>query len=172
MNEAKTIETINNLLADFLREFENELKNIYRPYKYAKEDVLPAWRATFCREKKANAFKSDCIDFFFSFLDTALPSVNEFCPSAKIFFDSQRGNLREILSQQLDDIVRRRSSFDGSVIKPTTSSVLSGPLIVGLGLWYLDSLSKKFLVFDNWIAIETRDRMKKCVEDIERLSLQ
>lgn len=169
MNEAKAIETINNLLADFLRGFEKELKNIYQPYKYAKEDVLPAWRATFCREKKSNAFKLACIDFFFSFLDTALPSVNEFCPAAKMFFDSQRENLREMLSQQFDDIVRRRSSFDWSVIKPTTASALSVPLSLRFGCCP-DSL--KFFTFDNWITIEALNRMKKCVENIGRLSLQ
>ena len=169
MNEARVTETINNLLSDFLREFENELKNIYQPYKYAKEDVLPARRATFCREKKSSAFKAACIDFFFSFLDTALPSVNEFCPSAKLFFDSQRGNLREMLSQQLDDIARRRSSFDWSVIKPTTSSAWSVPLSLRLG-WCPDNL--KFFTFDNWITIETLDRMKKCIENIGRLSLR
>lgn len=168
MSNEKTYETISNLLSDFLREFEKELRNIYKPYKYAEDDVIPAWRASFYREKKAKEFRKACIDFFFDFLGTALLSVNDFCPSVKTFFDSHREALETILSNEFDDIVRRRSFFETGIVYAGVSP-LSVPLALRFS-WCPNST--KYIAFNQRIIVETLDRMKKSMEKVTKLSLQ
>ena len=168
MTDEKTSETISNLLFDFLREFEKELRNIYKPYKYAEDDVIPAWRASFCREKKAKGFKEACINFFFDFLNTALPSVSEFCPPVKAFFDSRKEEFETILSNELDDIVQRRSSFETDIVYAGVSP-LSVPLALRFS-WCPNST--KYIAFNQRIIVETLDRMKKSMEKVTKLSLQ
>lgn len=129
MSGEKTIETINNLLTDFLRGFEKDVWHIYKPYKYKKDDVLPVWRATFCRQKKAVAFRDACLEYFSRFLETSLPLVKEFCPSANEFFDQNHNEVKAVLSRQLDNVVSRRSSYDPSVVIGRSGITLCNPMI-------------------------------------------
>ena len=117
MNGDKTAETINNLLADFLRGFEKDVWRIYKPYKYKKDDVLPVWRATFCRQNKAVAFRDACVGYFSRFLETSLPLVKEFCPSVNEFFYTKHEEVKKLLSKQLDSVVIRRSSYDPAIVR-------------------------------------------------------
>ena len=168
MYDEKTIDTIHNLLLDFQREFENSVKDLYKPFKYAEDDVLPAWRAAFTREKKANDFRAVCVDYFFSFLDTALPSVREFCPPAKDFFDSHRDELREMLSAQLADIVRRRSSFEWKVVMAGLPALMI-PFTIRIGF---SGNYQRYIAFNDAIIRFTKELVGTFSENVTRLSLQ
>ena len=123
-NEKKEIvTTIDNLLSDFLREFGKKMPGVYQPYKYTKEDVLPAWKATFFRATKAKEFCDSCIAYYSQFLSVSLPAVKEFCPDVQKLFDDNAEKLVTLLSEQLADVARRRSSYDPDVVMGGVSPV-------------------------------------------------